>query len=69
MTTDNQDIAALYRAIIELLHTPEFDDMAWPEIQAALNYVMHEVRIVSMHYGTFNNAPTDPEPPPEARRG
>jgi len=57
-TTPAQDVQALRRAVIDLLHTAPYDDMQWPEILAALQLAMHDTRIVfASQYGNFNNAP------------
>ena len=67
-TTPAEDVQALRRAIIDVLHTAPFDDMGWQEIQAALQLVMHDVRVVfGSVYGNFNQAPPpyplEPEEP------
>jgi hypothetical protein len=63
MTTGVEDIAALRRAVIELLHTAPFDDMHWPEMVAALQLAEHDVKVTFMQYGNFNDAPP-PDPLP-----
>jgi len=57
-TTGPQDVQSLRRAVIDILHTAPYDDMAWPEIFAALQLVMHDTKVVfGSVYGNFNNAP------------
>jgi len=68
MTSPAEDVQALRRAVIDVLHTAPYDDMQWQEIQAALQLVMHDVRVVfGSVYGNFNNAPPpyplEPEEP------
>ena len=68
MSSPAEDVQALRRAVIDVLHTAPFDDMAWQEIQAALQLVMHDVSVVfGIVYGNFNAAPPpyplEPEEP------
>jgi hypothetical protein len=65
-TSPAQDVQALRAAVIALIHTAPYDDMLWPEIQAALQLSMHDVKITFMQYGNFNNAPPPEAPPPES---
>jgi hypothetical protein len=67
MSTPAEDVQALRRAVIDVLHTAPYDDMPWPEIQAALQLTMHDVKIVfASQYGNFNGAPPPFPFPPDA---
>jgi len=57
MTTPSEDVQALRSAVLDVLHMAPYDDMEWPEIQAALQLVMHDVRIVFANYDGFDGAP------------
>jgi hypothetical protein len=65
-TSPAEDVQALRAALIQVLHTAPFDDMLWPEMQAALQLVVHDIQVTVSVYGSFNNAPVPP--PPELSR-
>jgi hypothetical protein len=56
-TSDVEDIQLLRSQIVKLLYDPRFNDMTWREVEAALEFVMVDVRAVTAQYGSFNDAP------------
>ena len=65
-TSPAEDVQLLRAALVQVLQTAPFDDMLWPEMQAAFQLAMHDARIMISVYGSLNNAPPA-IPPPEIR--
>jgi len=56
-TTGLDDMVALGRAIIDLCHTAQFDDMTCGEIEQAFGYASHLIKLEFQEYGTLDAKP------------
>ena len=65
-SSDVQDIRLLADDIIALIRTAPYDDMTWAEVDAALHFVSHDIKLA---WQTNNSVKPPPPPePPELRK-
>jgi hypothetical protein len=66
-TTDVEDIRLLANDIVALIQTDAYDDMTWAEVDAALHFVSHDIKL-SWHENGSVKPVEPPETAPEGRR-
>jgi hypothetical protein len=53
------EIQLLADVVVAAIRVPQFDDMPWPEIDAALELASHKIKLVFVQHGTLDPSPGD----------